>query len=160
MRVIVRRLLPALLVVVAVCGCDAGASRPGQQAAAATATPTATALPPDAPIPDAFRGMWGTQLDSGGESHGAWTLRISSDEMELRNPVAAESDWFPLHARAATQEGVSFDADQECLGASYRWTLRGDELTFEVVDRDPCADRWDTLTTATWRRLPSPTPSP
>ena len=67
--------------------------------------------------------------------------------MELLNPVASsEAEYFPLHARAATQEGVSFYDDPDCLGTSYRWTLEGDDLTFAVVDRDPCGDSWDTLT--------------
>ena len=162
MRASARLLIPALaLVAVLLAGCGANSGRPGQQAAVATATPSPTALPPDAPIPEAFRGVWSSSLSSGGQSHGTWTLRILDDEMYLLNPVASsEDDAFPLHARAATEEGVSFDADADCLAASYRWTETGDELTFTVVDRDPCSDRWDTLAGGTWHRLPPPSPSP
>ncbi len=156
----VRLLVPALaLGAVLLAGCHAGASRPGQQAAAATATPMATALPADAPIPQAFRGLWSSSLSSGGQSHGTWTLRIQEDELFLLNPIAtSDSESFPLHARAATPDGVSFAADADCLGASYRWAVNGDELTFTVVDRDPCSDRWDTLAGGTWHRLPPASP--
>jgi len=156
MRAAARLLTPTILLLSAllVAGCGKGSTGPGQQAAVATATPSATALPPDAPIPEAFRGVWTTQLDTGGQSHGAWKLRITADEMELLNPIASsESEYFPLHARAATQEGVSFDDDPDCLGASYRWTLDGDSLTLSPVDRDPCSDRWDTLATMPWHRI-------
>ena len=155
MRVTARLLAPSLLLAATlIAGCGAGSPGPGQQAAAATATPAATPLPPNAPIPEAFRGVWATQLDAGGQSHGGWKLRITENEMEFHNPVApTEDDYFPLHARAATQEGVSFDDDPDCLGTSYRWTLAGDDLTFAVVDRDPCGDRWDTLTGGTWHRI-------
>jgi len=155
MRVTVRLLAPALLLsATLLAGCGTGSTGPGQQAAVATAAPTATVLPPDAPIPDAFLGVWTTQLDSGGQSHGAWKLRITADEMELLNPVASsEAEYFPLHARAASTEGVSFDTDSDCQGASYRWTLDGNTLTLAPVDRDPCPDRWDTLATAPWQRI-------
>jgi hypothetical protein len=157
-----RLLVPALLLAASMlAACDASAGREGQQAAAATATPSATALPPDAPIPEAFRGMWTSSLASGGQSHGTWKLSITEREMELLNPVAtSDAEWFPLHAGAATQEGVSFRGDQDCLGVSYRWALAGDELTFKVVDRDPCSDRWDTLAGATWHRAPRASLSP
>jgi hypothetical protein len=161
-----RLLAPALLLAASLLGgCDATAGRQGQQAAAATAVPSPTTLPPDAPIPAAFRGFWVSNLASGGQSHGTWQLSITDHELELLNPNGGDGDWFPLHARAATQDGVSFDADQDCLGASYRWALAGDELEFRVVDRDPCSDRWDTLAGGTWHRAPpvssfSPSPSP
>jgi hypothetical protein len=143
--------LAALLVA----GCGSASTGPGQQAAAATATPAPTALPPDAPIPEAFRGTWTSDLSSGGQSHGVWRLRIGADEMELLNPVAkSEAEYFPLHARAATLEGVSFYADADCQPASYRWNVASDELTLTVVGTDPCSDRWDTLATSPWHREP------
>ena len=75
--------------------------------------------------------------------------------MELLNPVAkSEADYFPLHAHAATAEGVSFRADQDCEPASYTWDLSGDELTLTVVGTDPCSDRWDTLAAMPWHREP------
>src|SRR5262245_6575300 len=119
MRTTARLLVPGLLLVASIlAGCGASAG-PGQQAAAATAAPTATPLPPEAenaPIPEAFRGVWTTDLRTGGQSHGAWRLRITEHEMELLNPVAkSDSDYFPLHSVFATQEGVSFDADADCL---------------------------------------------
>jgi hypothetical protein len=158
MRVTARLLAPCLLFAATLlAGCGPAATGPGQQAAVATATPSATALPPDAPIPEAFRGVWTTQLDTGGQSHGAWKLRITADELELHNPVApSEDEYFQLHARAATQEGVSFydDPPENCPGTSYRWTLDGDTLTLTPVDRDPCPDRWDTLATKAWHRIP------
>ena len=156
MRVTARLLAPTLLILATTvfAGCGSETPRLGQQAAVATATPAATPLPSDAPIPEAFRGVWTTQLDAGGQSHGGWKLRITENDMELLNPVASsEADYFPLHARAATQEGVSFYDDPDCLGTSYRWTLEGDDLTLAVVDRDPCGDRWDTLTGGTWHRI-------
>ena len=157
MRATARLLVPALLLALTLAaGCDAGPSRPGQQAAAATATPSATELPPDGPVPEAYRGLWESNLVTGGQSHGTWKLRIGEDELELLNPIAkSEAEYFPLHARAATEEGISFYADPDCQGASYQWSLEGEELTFTVVDRDPCGDRWDTLAGGTWHRVPS-----
>jgi hypothetical protein len=156
-----RLLVAALLVAASLLGgCDATAGRPGQQAPAATAVPSPTALPADAAIPAAFRGFWLSNLATGGQSHGTWKLSVTEHELVLLNPTGSDGDWFPLHARAATQEGVSFDADQDCLGASYRWALAGDDLAFTVVDRDPCSDRWDTLAGGSWHRAPPPSGSP
>jgi hypothetical protein len=156
MRATVRLLAPTLLLSMLLACCGSASTGPGQQAAVATATPTATALPADAPIPEAFRGVWTTQLDTGGQSHGAWKLRITANDMELLNPAAkSEDEYFQIHPRAATLEGVSFydDPPANCPGTSYRWTLDGDTLTLTPVDRDPCPDRWDTLATAPWHRI-------
>jgi len=152
-----RLLVPALvLALTVVAGCDAGPPRPGQQAAGATATPTATELPSDAPIPEAFRGLWTSDLSSGSQSHGLWHLRIGAGEMELLNPKAKdETEYFRLHARAATDAGVSFYTDPDCDGASYQWALAGDELTFTPMGIDPCPDRWSTLASQPWHRVPS-----
>jgi hypothetical protein len=148
-------------------GCGSRASVPGQQAAAGTVAPTATAVPTPAstslpsaaaapqqsPIPEAFRGVWTASLAAGGQSHGAWKLRISAEDMELLNPRAAsDADYFSMNPHVATLDGVTFADDPECAGASYHWTIDADTLTFAAVGTDPCSDRFDTLTGSGWQR--------
>jgi hypothetical protein len=150
-----------LLAGVLVTGCGSGASLGGgQQAAAATSAPSPTELPSDGPIPDAFLGTWTVVRDSGTQSHGTWTLRITREDMQLLNPVAkSDAEFFSLNPRAATEEGVSFYTDPDCLGASYRWSLAGDALTFTTDHADSCIDRYWTLTGDPWHRSTDASPS-
>jgi|tagenome__1003787_1003787.scaffolds.fasta_scaffold20384941_2 hypothetical protein len=161
------RLLAVVLVLAIplVAGCGSAASVPGQQAAAGTIAPTGTAAPTAAPtglpsappdarsIPEAFRGVWTASLAAGGQSHGAWKLRITAEDMELLNPRAAsDADYFSMNPHAATLDEVTFADDPECAGASYHWTIDGDTLTFAAQGTDPCSDRFDTLTGSAWQR--------
>ena len=141
------------LATILLAACGSGNPRPGQQAAAATPAPTATPLPSDGPIPDGFIGVWTADLQSGTQSHGLWTLRITENDMALLNPAPnGDHQFFSIHPRAATTEGVSFYDDPECLGASYRWQLVGDSLTFTSDHADSCVDRYWTLTGEPWHR--------
>jgi len=138
-----------------VAGCGPGSGLgAGQQAAAATAVPSPTELPSDGPIPDAFLGTWTAVRSSGTQSHGTWTLKITRDDMQLLNPIAtSDADFFSLNPRAATDEGVSFYDDPDCLGASYTWSLAGEALTFAAPHVDSCIDRYWTLTGDPWHRV-------
>jgi hypothetical protein len=159
--------LVLVLGIALVAGCGSAATVPGQQAAAGTVAPTgtpaptaaptnvpsATAAPQQSPIPEAFRGVWTASLAAGGQSHGAWKLRITAEDMELLNPRAAsDADYFSMNPHVATLDGVTFADDPECAGASYHWTIDGDTLTFAAAGTDPCSDRFDTLTGSAWHR--------
>jgi hypothetical protein len=151
----------ATLATFALAGCGAGAGAQGQQAPAATVAPSPTAIPPDVPIPAAFIGTWKADRSTGTQSHGTWTLRITSDDMELLNPIAtSDADFFTLHPRGATPTDISFYADPDCLGASYHWRVDGDALTFTSDHADSCIDRYSTLTGEPWHRASAASSAP
>src|SRR4051794_29280739 len=119
-----------LLAATALAGCAASPVRDGQQAAAATVAASPTELRPDGPIPEAFIGTWKADRGDGTQSHGTWTLRITSGDMQLLNPVAtSDAAFFSLNPAGATPTDISFDTDPDCLGASYHWTVDADALT-------------------------------
>jgi hypothetical protein len=157
MRLMKLSLATAVVLLVAACG-SAGAAG-GQQGAAATAAPTATAAAAsDAPpavlaIPASLQGTWTSSVVGTTASSGAWTLRVSKDDIELKNPNASESEYFSINPRSASDAGFDMYADPDCQGAAYTWHLDGAQLVFATAE-DPCIDRKATLTAGPWTKAP------
>ena len=153
------KLLLATAVVLLVAACGSAGAAGGQQGAAATAAPTATvAAATDAPpavltIPASMQGTWTSSVSGTTATSGVWSLRVSKDDIELKNPNASDSDYFSISPRSASDTGFDTYADPDCQPATYTWHLDGGKLVLATAE-DPCIDRKATLTAGPWTKAP------
>lgn len=149
------RISLAAVVVLLVAACSSSGAPGGQQGAAATAAPTAaaSAAPSTAPVamPASMQGTWTSNVTGTTASSGVWTLRISKDNIELKNPNASDAEYFSLNPGSATDAALDLNADPDCQGASYAWRIDAGKLLLVSPD-DPCGDRKAVLTAGPWTK--------
>ena len=123
-----------------VAACSSAGAPGGQQGAAATASPTAAAssAAPAAPVamPAGMQGTWTSTVTGTSATSGLWTLRISKDNIELKNPNATDAEYFSLNPASATETSLVFSADPDCQGATYAWHVDAGKLVL-VEPRRP-----------------------
>ena len=142
-------------VVVLVAACSSSGAPGGQQGAAATAAPTAAASSAatagPVAMPASMQGTWTSMVTGTTATSGLWTLRISKDNVELKNPNASEAEYFSLNPGSATDTGLVLNDDPDCQGATYAWHLDAGKLVLVSPD-DPCGDRKAILTAGPWTK--------
>lgn len=159
----IREMTLVAVVVPLVTACGAGAGGGGQQAAAATvavtappASPSPSDSSPDAPqvtIPASLIATWTVAVSAAGPTPGVWTLRATPHDLQLRNPIAGQDEFFGLNPVRVTDVEIDFGKDPDCDAAQYTWHVTGDRLTLMTAS-DTCGDRHAILTAGTWTRQP------
>jgi hypothetical protein len=153
-----RRSAPALLLTVVIAAaCNATGATPLPAATAAPVATAAAAATPYSPIttPLDLRGTWTADVRGTTASSGTWTLRISTSNLQLQNPVGG--DFFSLDATAISETSLVLAASSDCADqatvtvGTYTLALTGDSLKITLVG-DSCGDRSGVLVTAPWTR--------
>lgn len=117
---------------------------------ASPSAPSATATRPAVSIPAALQGTWMANVSGTTASSGAWTLIITADDMQLKNPLGTES--FSIHPLDVTDSSFGLGADADCpTDGSYSYSLSGDTLVITAV-ADSCSGRMGVMTTGEWTR--------
>jgi len=160
----IRRPMAVVLVLLAAMTA-AACSRPAVQppgVAAAASGPAATASPtplPSVSIPSELQGTWHAVVTGTTATSGTWTLKGIATDLLLRNPGAADTDYFSVGPIAVTPTTLTLAADAGCpdqatvTEGSYTWALTGGQLVIKVVG-DSCGDRAATLTRTPWSKIP------
>ena len=153
MRSVKLSLVAAVVVLVAACSSQAlrAASRapPPPRRRRQRRRLRRTAVP--VAMPASMQGTWTSNVTGTTASSGLWTLRISKDNIELKNPNASDAEYFSLNPGSATDTSLVFNADPDCQGATYAWHVEAGKLVLVSPD-DPCGDRKAVLTAAPWAK--------
>ena len=150
-----------LLAATTVAACGRPAVQPPGVAAVASG-PAATASPtplPTVSIPSELQGTWHAVVTGTTATSGDWTLKGTASDLLLKNPGAADNDYFSVEPIAITPTMLTLGADSGCpdqatvTEGSYTWALTGGRLVITLVS-DSCGDRAATLTKTPWSKAP------
>ena len=119
----------------------AGPSPPGRSASSSESSPTARPVviqpPPWVRYPTPLEGRW-----VGDGSLGRVTLVISNSRLTLYDGTQQQGEARTLGFRTITVSGHRLyvrPSTDRAESATYRWRIRGDRLTFELVESTPKA---------------------